>query len=70
MAERIKPELAMNYSRTEGGLAVRLTGAALVDAQLLTACIGPGFLAEMERRGYDLKTLRFSIRKRKGVPHE
>ena len=65
MPERSKPDLAMNFSRTEGTLAVRLTGATVEDGHFLTAVLGPGFMDDMERRGYDLRTLRFSIRKRK-----
>lgn len=63
MSERTKPDLAMNWSRTEGMPVIRCDGAELIDRTFLASCLGTGFLAELERRGYDLKTLRFSIRK-------
>ena len=69
MAEPSKPDLAMNWSRTEGGLTIRLPGAPVEDGQLVAATLGPGFLGELQRRGYDLATLRFSVRKVKGNPN-
>jgi len=67
MAERSKPPLAMNWSRTEGDLAIRLDGAPVEDGRFLSGTLGPVFLAELQRRGYDLSTLRFSIRKQKAT---
>jgi hypothetical protein len=60
------PELQMNHSRTECGLAIRVKGSGtLADADLLSKAIGQELQQELQRRGYDLFTLRFSIRKRK-----
>jgi len=70
MAERSKPTLAMNWSRTEGDLAIRLDGAPVEDGRFLSATLGRGFLDELQRCGYDLSTLRFSVRKKKDVPNE
>ena len=69
MAERSKPPLAMYWSRTEGELAIRLDGAPVEDGRLVAATLGLGFLHELQRRGYDLATLRFFIRKAKGIPN-
>jgi len=70
MAERPKPDLAMNWSRTEEDLVIRLTGGSTCeDGRLLAAALGHGLTAELERRGYDLNTLRFSVRKKKEAAH-
>lgn len=64
MIDPKKPDLAMNFSRTEGGLVVRLNGASLEEGAAMAQAINP--LREfLEARGYDPNTLRFSIRKRK-----
>jgi hypothetical protein len=65
MSERSKPPLAMNYSRTEGGLVIRLDGASPSDGSLIADAISQDILDELDRRGYDLNSLRFSIRKKK-----
>lgn len=60
---RTKPDLAMNWSRTEGALVIRReNGTPVEDGQLLSAYLGKAFLSELERRGYDLSTVRFSVR--------
>ena len=62
MAERTKPDLVMNWSRTEDMPVVRNPNA---DAKFLTSFLSHTFLEELLRRGYDLKTFRFSVRKAK-----
>ena len=65
MAERTKPDLAMNWSRTEDMPVVRNPNE---DAKFLTSFLSQPFLEELQRRGYDLRTLRFSVRKvKRGV---
>lgn len=55
----------MNWSRTEQQLVVRLQGAAPEDGRVLVLHLGQLLMFELEERGYDLRTFRFSIRKRK-----
>jgi hypothetical protein len=62
---RTKPDLAMNWSRTEQQLVVRLQGASPEDGRALVQHLGQFLFFDLETRGYDLQTLRFSIRKAK-----
>ncbi len=61
---RTLPELAMNWSRTEQQLVVRLHGASPEDGRVVVSVLDRFFLDQLESRGFDLRTLRFSIRKR------
>ena len=63
MSPRVKPELAMNWSRTEQQLVVRLQGASTDDGRAVVTHLGQFFFDELALRGYDLRSLRFSIRK-------
>ena len=65
MAERTRPELEMNWSRTEGMLAIRSHGASVDDMEAVSSALSAKVLESLDARGYDLKTLRFSIRKKK-----
>ena len=61
---RTRPELALNWSRTELQLVVRLHGATPADGRVVLSVLDSFFLDQLEARGYDPRTLRFSIRKR------
>ena len=67
MATRPKPDLAMNWSRTEGGLTIRLEGASTAEGAALAAALNPQLLEFFQSSGFDLATLRFSIRKREAA---
>ena len=54
----------MNWSRTEGQLAIRSHGASACDMLVVSAALSTAILTDLQARGYDLKTLRFSIRKK------
>lgn len=63
MKPRVKPDLAMNWSRTTSCCSVRLHGAAPEEGRALLMALDPFFRDQLEQLGYDLRTLRFSIRK-------
>ena len=68
---KLEPRIRLYWSKKENDLMCNWEeGTSKSDAKILLRALNPddGLLAELNRRGYDLETIRFQIRKKNTTP--